>query len=146
MLIYDKTRPELPVSNALFAYDMLADIVTLAERDAAAVQMAYWILRFSDIDMSDDTVDLPDLAFPVCGQICCIGGWVNVFTGAGYSGKAARVALGLSPEQSHELFYGDTCNDADQGSVSHAARAIAHVKAFMAKYSTQLRATTVVRQ
>ena len=125
-----KRNTKRPTSKATNAYDLLTDIGKIAIADPRRMRMKVWSLA-GDHELL--RWGIPPTEHPACGTVGCIGGWANILR--------PHSTLGLTARMRMELFFNDTlCRAADQGTLAHAKRVVAHIRKFQRKYAKRLKA------
>lgn len=88
----------------------------------------------------DDEPDPKDTYYPSCGTVACVGGWVNLLTGATKHNQddlmRAGYKLKLTPEEQNFLFDGSPADVRKRWTVTprqHAADGVKHIKRFVLK-------------
>lgn len=126
-----KTKKNLiPKSKARTAYGLLSSIIALVRDEPRRMRMMSWGTPMDYLHAGQR---------PACGTVGCIGGWTEILR----PGAPAGVTLGLDRDQEHDLFFGDLCGDAQQGTKRHAKRVIRMIEHFQQQYAAQLKAKRV---
>lgn len=143
------------------AYALLSKICKLITEEPKRYNQGQWIaLSSSWIGMSQQWMNA---AFPACGTVCCVAGWVESLRTSPQVVKhldddsrytsdvsdAARRTLGLSEKDAAGLFRGDALvllvgDDVPvQGTSEYAALGVKHIRAFQKKHAKKLKAKIV---
>lgn len=133
------SKGKIPVSKAKTAYGLLSEIAALSLAEPKRMRMGVFLAtNVTSGDWGDE--------MPACRTIGCIAGWTTVLTksGGGDVSEEARLALGLTTQQSVELFlYKRLCQSFGQGTARHSRRVVSHIRRFQKKYKAQLLAKKV---
>lgn len=142
------------------AYKLLSRICTLIRAEPLRYNQGAWVKLESDYPT--DYSYKP--AFPACGTICCVAGWVETLVSSPGRAKqlsesedprtleyrihiAARRTLGITNDQALQLFNGDAISvlepGLDPGTPRYAQRGIEHIKAFQQKHAIRLKRVIV---
>lgn len=154
----------IPCSSATNAYDLLEDVKAVIKADPKRYNQEIWVSSINPSVLSAtnrdgysvvDTIEDDDLAsyqeadrMPECGTVACVAGWVWTMKAPQRNAEdphrfAAKI-LKLSQPQAAELFAGDAAGRYyGESPENHAARGIAHITRFQAKYKDRLLKTPV---
>ena len=120
----------IPKSKAKTAYGLLSEIAALVTAEPKRFDMSTWIRR-------EKHGENARRGFPACGTVGCIGGWTQLLRPRE---GGAQTILGLTFEQSNELFTPSGWLAEDGQTAAHARKYVAHLRRFQKKYAAQLKA------
>ena len=127
-----------PFTEPVSAWDVLERIKALAADEPLRVMMHGWLQKRDDQDWHSAC---RIRSFPRCGTVGCVGGWGSHLLRLPL-GEEIRGTLGLSSEQSNELFtpVGWFENwGMEAQTPEFAARFNQHISTFQRKYEQQLK-------
>lgn len=146
------------ITEPISAYDLLTKVCEVITEEPKRYYQEWWVLRLGQEPPRG--VD-PVPAYPACGTVCCVAGWIETLrrgpmdTSARGVAEAAARALGFFDDetwQTEDLFTGEAiaCLAEEKGiavprvgTPEYAALGVEHIQTFQAKYADQLKATIV---
>lgn len=151
-----KKAAPIPTCRATTAYGWLSFVRQLILDEPKRYHQSTYIARRDGAGHADDPEADGRQMFPgglpACGTVGCVAGWVATLSTSRLfsyfqTEHIARRVLGLSEEQSHELFDGGALHtSATPQSAAYARVGARHIAAFQKKYAKQLKATKVRRR
>lgn len=134
------TTQQIPKSKAKNAFDLLSEVQRLILAEPKRYNQAVWLSHGSP---------KTDPAYPSCGTIGCVAGWVATLKGAQstaakHTVERATEVLGLSKDQVWDLFDGGALDaTARPGTLTYARAGVRHIRRFQKAHREQLLAKKV---
>lgn len=123
--------------KAKTAYELLERVCAHILEEPKRYHQDYWGLR------GEVPLDVPR---PKCGTVCCRAGWIVALNDGPKallhtcSGSRADRILGMTDEDTRELFYDDSVERFRQGTKRYANAGAAGIRRFMKKHKRYLQA------